>query len=103
MTPPESKMSEISSRDWFGKASAAVLLGFTLSLALTCTFGVLFSTGDAYFSAQGQIAMWLMSPIWCAILSFCFLFRSSRGAWYWLLAANLLAWGLYAAIRFLPA
>lgn len=98
MTP-----SAISSRDWFGKVSAAFVLGFTLALALTCTFRILFSSGDAYFSAQGQVAMWMMSPIWCALLSFCFLFRSTAHAWAWLAMANLLAWALYATIRLLPA
>src|SRR3546814_10604289 len=48
---------EISSRDWFGKLSAALVLGFTLALALTCAFQTLFSRGDAYFSPQGPIAM----------------------------------------------
>lgn len=90
---------ELTSRDWFGKASAAVVLGFTLTLALTCTFAALFSKGDSYFSAQGQMAMWLVSPIWCLILSFCFLFRSTARAWAWLAAANILAWALYVAVR----
>lgn len=91
---------ELTSRGWFGKASAATVLGFTLALALTCTFSTLFSTGDSYFTAQGQMAMWLMSPIWSLILGFCFFFRSGRSAWSWLAAANLLAWALYAAARF---
>lgn len=89
----------LTSRDWFGKASAATILGFTLTLALTCTFGWLFSTGDSYFSAQGQVAMWLASPVWCAILGLCFLFRSGARAWGWLALANVAAWALYAAIR----
>src|SRR3546814_2879803 len=87
---------EISSRDWFGKLSAALVLGFTLALALTCAFQTLFSRGDAYFNPQGQIAMWLMSPIWCALLSLCFFFRSPARAWAWLVVANLFAWALYA-------
>jgi hypothetical protein len=91
---------ELTSRDWFGKASAAVVLGFMLALALTCTFGLLFSTGDSFFSAQGQIAMWLVSPIWCLILGLCFLFRSSARAWGWLAAANVVAWALYVGARF---
>lgn len=99
MTSPDDKSLELTSRDWFGKVSATVVLGFTLSLALTCAFEAMFSSGDAYFSAQGQIAMWLMAPIWCALLSFCFLFRSTARAWSWLAVANLLAWALYAAIR----
>ncbi len=93
---------DLSSRDWFGKATAALILGFTLALALTCAFQACFLRGDAYFSAQGQLAMWLISPIWCALLSLCFLFRSTARAWSWLAVANLAAWMLYAAIRFLP-
>lgn len=93
--------AELSSRDWFGKVSAAVVLGFTLSLALTSTFRSLSSTGDAFFSAQGQIAMWLMAPIWCAVLGLCFLFRSTAHAWGGLAMANVLAWALYAIVRLL--
>lgn len=103
MTPPGNKAVELTSRDWFGKVSAAAILGFTVTIALTCTFEALFSNGDAYFSPQGQIAMWLVSPIWCAILSLCFLFRSTARAWGWLAAANLMAWTIYAAVRFLLA
>ena len=90
---------ELTSRDWFGKTSAAVILGFMLTLALTCTFVTIFTKGDAYFSPQGQIAMWLVSPIWCLILGLCFLFRSGARAWGWLAAANVLAWALYAGAR----
>lgn len=91
----------LTSRDWFGKVSAAAVLGFTLTLALTCTFATLVSTDADVFSAQRQLAMWLASPIWCAILGLCFLFRSSARAWAWLALANLLAWAIYAAARLL--
>lgn len=92
---------EITSRGWFGKASAALVLGFTLALALTCTFRTLFSAGDPFFNAQGQIAMWLMAPAWGATLSLCFLFRSGLRAWGWLAGMNALAWALYALARLL--
>src|SRR3546814_12922767 len=69
---------------------------FTLALALTCSFHTFVSRGGAYFNPQGQIAMWLMSPIWCALLSLCFFFRSPARAWAWLVVANLFAWALYA-------
>lgn len=90
---------KLTSKDWFGKVSAALVLGFTLAIALTCTFSKLFSTGDSYFTAQGQMAMWLASPIWCLILGLCFLFRSTARAWAVLGAANLVAWALYALAR----
>jgi hypothetical protein len=91
----------LTSRDWFGKASAAAVLGFTLTLALTCTFATLFSTDADVFSAQRQLAMWLASPIWCAILGLCFLFRSGARAWACLALANLGAWAFYVAARLL--
>lgn len=94
--------SELSSRDWLGKASAGLVLGFLLSLGLTSIFGWTFQdAGNPYFSAQGQLAMWLTSPIWAAILSFCFLFRSGYRAWGWLGLANLATWAVYAACRML--
>lgn len=91
--------AELTSRDWFGKVSAAVVLGFTLALALTCAFGAALSEGDGYFTAQGQVAMWLTAPLWCLVLGFCFFFRSGAQAWGWLASANLPAWALYAALR----
>lgn len=96
-------MTMLTSRHWFGKVSAATILGFTLALALTCTFAATFSQGDSYFTAQGQVAMWLVAPIWCAPLGFCFLFRSGARAWGWLAIANLAAWTLYAATRLLAS
>lgn len=92
---------ELTSQGWFGKVSAAVVLGFALTIALTSTFAALFSTGDSYFTAQGQMAMWLVAPIWCAILSFCFFFQSGARAWFWLALANLFAWALYVCVRLL--
>ena len=89
----------LTSADWFGKASAALVLGFTLSIAVTCLFLAIFSPGDAYVMAQGQLAMWMVAPLWSLILSFCFFFRTSLRAWGWLTAANLLAWAVYAATR----
>lgn len=90
---------ELTSRNWFGKVSAAIVLGFTLTMALTSIFNALLSKGDSYFTPQGQMAMWLCSPIWCLILSFCFFFQSTARAWTWLFAGNVVAWALYAGIR----
>ena len=38
-----SKDGALTSRDWFGKVSAATVLGFTLAIALTCSFAAIFS------------------------------------------------------------
>lgn len=90
---------EITSRDWFGKVSAAFVLGFLLMLAVTSIFGLLTFRGHYFMLPQVQLTLWLASPIWCLILGGCFLFRSTARAWGWLAAANLLAWPLYAGLR----
>ncbi len=90
---------KLTSKDWFGKVSAALVLGFTLAIAMTCTFSAVFSSGGSYFSAQGQMAMWLVSPVWCLILGLCFLFRSTARAWAVLGAVNVVAWAIYALVR----
>lgn len=84
----------LSSRDWFGKSAAGLILGFALALGAAGVFQRLAGVGDTFFSTKGQFAMWLMSPVWALTLSFCFLFRSATRAWSWLAGANLLVWGL---------
>lgn len=82
----------VSSRDWFGKASAGLLLGFVLALGAAGLFKRAMGLGDTFFSTQGQFSMWLMSPVWAGVLSFCFLFRSTRAAWGWLGLAAGIVW-----------
>lgn len=85
-------MKPLTSRDWFGKASAGLVLGFLLALACSGLFKLAAGLGDTFFSLQGQFAMWMISPIWGLILSFCFFFGSARRAWGWLALANALLW-----------
>lgn len=82
----------LSSRDWLGKSGAGLLLGFLLALGAAGLFRQIADVGQAAFSTKGQIAMWLMSPVWALTLSFSFLFRSGFRAWAWLAGANLLLW-----------
>lgn len=88
---------KLSSRDWFGKASAACILGFFLALGLSGLFSsVFFGAGEiGTYSVQHQFTMWLISPMLACILSFCFLFRSGLRAWCWLGLANILTWSLF--------
>lgn len=82
-------MKALSSRDWFGKGSAGLALGFVLALEAAGLFLRLTPQGGG---AKLQLAMWLMAPVWALIFSFVFLFRSSARAWAVLgLAALLLA------------
>ncbi|GFE72987.1 hypothetical protein [Novosphingobium sp. TCA1] len=84
----------LSSKDWFGKSSAGLILGFTLALGAAGLFQRLAGVGDTFFSTKGQFAMWLMSPVWALTLSFCFMFRSTARAWCWLAIANLAIWAI---------
>ena len=85
-------MSQLDSRNWFGKACAGVILGLLLAIGIA---GLIlnFGFGDIYiFSIQGQFLMWLVAPLWACILSFCFLFRTGFTAWVWLGAINSVIW-----------
>lgn len=84
----------LSSRDWFGKSAAGLVLGFTLALGASGLFQALTGVGDTFFSTKGQVSMWLMSPVWALTLSLCFLFRTSLRAWLWLGVVNLAVWAL---------
>ena len=85
---------EISSRDWLGKGSAGLLLGFVIALGASGLLKLATGVGDTFFSTKGQLSMWLMAPVWAGVLSFCFLFSSTRRAWGWLALAAGMMWGL---------
>ena len=86
-------MRQLTSKDWFGKASAGLIFGFLAALGLSGVFKLTAGVSDTFFSLPGQFSMWMMSPVWALVLSFCFLFPSSRSAWGWLALANGLLWG----------
>ena len=84
---------QLTSKDWFGKASAGLLPGFGIALGIS---GLLFHAlgiGESYFSLAGQFTMWIIAPVWCLILSLCFLFGSGQRAWLWLGAGCAAIWG----------
>ena len=80
---------------WLGKASAGIILGFTLALGISGLFMWITSSGLMAGSGKTQFAMWLVAPIWAGIASFCFLFRSGFTAWLWLGAVNI---GVFALL-----
>lgn len=88
-------MSErLKTEDSLAKASAGLILGLTLSLALSGMLGVFGLQDVAQFSIEHQFTMWITGPILILILSSCFLFQSGLRAWFWLGLANVLCWGL---------
>lgn len=91
-TDNSAKRFRYTNKQWLAKLSAAIILGFLLTVAVTgllmdLVFGPVF-----IFSVQGQFLMWSIAPIWVLILSSCFIFRSGLRAWCYLAAANLAIW-----------
>ena len=84
-------------RDWWSKTLAGLLLGFTLAIAVSGIF-VLANRAMA-FSIRGQLAMWMVAPVWLLTLSCVYFFQSGKRAWLWLIGANALAFGVFALMR----
>lgn len=87
----------LHSRDWFGKASAGAVLGLAIALLITSIFTLLVvPTDPEAMSGKAQFAMWMVAPVWAAILSFVFLFQNGRRAW---LSLGMVTLALYAVLQ----
>ncbi|MFT4247944.1 MAG: hypothetical protein QM581_07900 [Pseudomonas sp.] len=89
----------LQSRHWFGKTCAGGVLGFTLALALSGLIALLTPGGLAMHEGKLQFTMWILAPLWAAVLGGVYLFRDSLRAWLWLGTANLAAFGLFWLLR----
>ncbi|MFT3776744.1 MAG: hypothetical protein QM772_00465 [Ottowia sp.] len=78
--------------DWVSKTLAGLLLGFTL--AIICSGLLAARLAGMPLPVSGQLAMWLVPPVWLGVLSGVYFFSSGLRAWAWLAAANALALGL---------
>lgn len=79
--------------DWVSKTLAGLLLGFSLSLLAA---GLLMTQLRGMpLAVSGQLAMWLVPPVWLGVLSGVYFFASGWRAWVWLLAANAVALALW--------
>ena len=88
--------------DWLGKTLAGGLLGFTLAMAIAGLVAWL-GPGGVQASNKFQFVMWLVSPLWVAVVSLVYLFPSGPSAWLWLGLANVAAYaGLYLGHPFIP-
>ncbi len=83
--------------DWVSKTLAGLLLGF--SLAITTSGLLMTQLHGIPLPVSGQLAMWLVPPVWLGVLSFVYFFSSGLRAWAWLLGANALALGLWWLLR----
>lgn len=90
---------KLDSRHWFGKTSAGVVLGYTLSVALSGVIAGLTPGGFGGGSGKIQFNMWMIAPLWASVLGFVYLFRDSLRAWLWLALANMAALGLLWTLK----
>ena len=95
------KDRQLTSKNWMGKTSAGVIAGYFLTIAICGMVSRFGPLEVGFFSAQAQITMWLVAPVWSLILSFCFMFQNGWRAWGWLGGANLVVWAILLADRFL--
>lgn len=84
-------------RDWWSKTVAGLVCGAVLAFAGSGLLVV--SLADLPLSVRGQLAMWLVPPLWLGVLSGVYFFSSGRRAWLWLGGASVLAAGLLFALR----
>jgi len=84
--------------DWWSKTFAGAVLGATLALALAGLFAWA-GPGGIDAREKAQFVMWIMAPLWMAVFSTVYLFRSGRRAVLWLGGANVAAYSLLFYIR----
>lgn len=84
-------------RDWFSKTLAGFLFGAVL--ALGCSG--LFSQFNAAMplAVRGQLAMWIVPPVWLGVLGGSYFFASGVRAWLWLGGASALVVGTLVVLR----
>lgn len=83
----------LDSRHWLGKTLAAVVLGYTLAVALSGVVAWL-TPGGLQGAGKIQFNMWMIAPLWATVLGFVYFFRDSLRAWLWLGLANVVAFAL---------
>ncbi|MGE0799688.1 MAG: hypothetical protein AB7G13_26095 [Lautropia sp.] len=83
--------------DWVSKTLAGLLLGASLSIIAA---GLLMTQLHGMpLAVSGQLAMWLVPPVWLGVLSLVYFFSSGLRAWAWLLGANAAALGVWWLLR----
>ena len=83
--------------DWLSKTLAGLLLG--LCLACACSGLLMVPLADMPLPVSGQLAMWLVPPVWLGVLSGVYFFSSGLRAWAWLGGASLLLLGAWWLAR----
>lgn len=86
------KTTQPIQRDWLSKTLAGLLLGAAMALVCSGLFSR-FNT-EMPFAIRGQLAMWMVPPIWLGVLSSAYFFANGASAWLWLGAASVLGLAL---------
>lgn len=84
-------------RDWVSKSLAGFLLGAALAFGASGLFNAL-NVGMP-LSVRGQLAMWIVPPVWLGVLGGVYFFASGTRAWMWLGTASAIVLGLLFALR----
>ena len=92
------KKPEPIQRDWISKTLAGMVLGAAMALGCSGLFSQL-SAADIPFSVRGQLAMWMVPPVWLGVLSGTYFFTNGLRAWLWLGGASALIVGVLMALR----
>lgn len=87
-------------RDWLSKTLAGLVGGGLLALGCSGLFAQ--ANGAMPLSIRGQLAMWMLPPIWLGVLSGVYFFRSGGRAWLVLGTAGGLVFGAFLALRSIP-
>ncbi|MFT4069214.1 hypothetical protein [Paraburkholderia sp.] len=88
-------------RDLFAKFVAGMAGGFGLAIAASALFAR-FSSGGLSAASKFHVTMWLVPPLWIAIASASFMFRSGARAFGWLALSNLVAFALVLLCQRVP-
>ena len=84
---------EISNRDWFGKSSAGLILGFLIALGISGLFKLATGMEEPLMSVKGSFSVFVIGFVWSLVLSFSFLFSGTVRAWISLGLVTLILWG----------
>lgn len=90
---------------WFGKTLVGLMLGLSLTYGFMAIF-IWFGPDNLHTALSSerllwktQFNMWTITPIWMLIVSFVYLFKTTKSACIYLGLANLLTYGLFVLLR----
>jgi len=95
--PARSRQRNDLLKGWLGKTLAGSVCGLAIAL-IASGFFMLPDTKYNTVYDKYQIAMWMVPPIWLAVLSFCYLFRDALRAWLWLGGASVLGFAFFKVL-----